>query len=84
MNCKMKLQAAAPSLALGLAIGFIAPSNAATPVAATGPAFVVVQAMVPPTGMNDAEKPMPMEERMLRALSAARARRRPHRSARAR
>ena len=62
----MKLQVAAPSLALGLAIGFIAPSNAATPVAATAPLVVVAQAMVPPTGMTDAEKPMPMDERMLR------------------
>jgi hypothetical protein len=53
-------------LVLGLAIDFIAPSNAATPVAATDAVFVVAQAMVPPTGMNDAEKPMPMEERMHR------------------
>jgi PRC-barrel domain len=66
MNCKIKLQVAAPSLALGLAIGFIVPSNAATPVAATDGRFAVAQAMVPPTGMNDAEKPMPMQERMLR------------------
>ncbi|HEY7244988.1 MAG TPA: PRC-barrel domain-containing protein [Xanthobacteraceae bacterium] len=53
-------------LTLGLAVGLIAPSNAATAVTATDAHFVVAQAMVPPTGMTDAEKPMPMEERMHR------------------
>jgi hypothetical protein len=53
-------------LALALAIGFISPSNAATPVARRDAALVMVQAMVPPTGMNDAQKPMTMEERMHR------------------
>jgi hypothetical protein len=53
-------------LALGLATALVAPSNATTPVAATDAVFGVAQAMIPPTGMNDAEKPMPMEERMQR------------------
>jgi hypothetical protein len=54
-------------IALGLAIGVLAPAHAATPVAANShPLLVMAQAMVPPTGMNDAAKPMPMQERMLR------------------
>jgi|SRR6516165_2967350 len=56
----------AAALILGLAIGFIAPPNAAMPVTRRDAAFVMAQAMVPPTGMNDAQKPMPMEERMHR------------------
>ena len=48
-------------LALGLTC-FAAPSNAA-PVGMQDGAFQVCQAMVPPTGRNDVEKPMPMEER---------------------
>jgi len=51
-------------LALGLTC-FAGPSNAA-PVGMQDGAFQVCQAMVPPTGRNDVEKPMPMEERMHR------------------
>jgi len=40
-------------LCVCLAIGLVAP-------------FAVAQAMVPQTGMGDADKPMPMQERMLR------------------
>ncbi len=59
----MKLQV----IALGLAVGLLAPAHAATPVGANShPLLVMAQAMVPPTGMNDAAKPMPMQERMLR------------------
>jgi hypothetical protein len=36
------------------------------PIAASDRFFVLVQAMIPPTGMNDAANPMPMEERMQR------------------
>jgi hypothetical protein len=62
-NRRMKSQV----IALGLAIGVLAPAHAATPVAANShPLLVMAQAMVPPTGMNDAAKPMPMQERMLR------------------
>jgi hypothetical protein len=50
--------------ALGLAIFLLARAGAAMPAAAAADAFVVAQAMVPPTGMEDANKPMPMEERM--------------------
>jgi hypothetical protein len=43
---------------LGLAAGLAAPSRAMP--------LVLAQAMVPPTGMGDADKPMPMQERYLR------------------
>jgi hypothetical protein len=54
----------------GLAIG----AAAALTFGATAPpaasllqrGFAVAQAMVPPTGVNDASKPMPMQERMQR------------------
>jgi hypothetical protein len=42
-------------------------ANGATPLAAESDTpFVMAQAMVPPTGMNDADTPMPMDERMRR------------------
>jgi len=46
-------------LSIGLGVVLAAPRLAAAPV-------VVAQAMVPQTGMGDADKPMPMQERMLR------------------
>jgi len=54
-----------PALALGLALG-LAPAvhtQAATP--ATNANVVLAQAMVPPTGMMDKQKPSPMEQRYL-------------------
>ena len=51
-------------MATVLAIGSAAPLNAATLVLI--PPIVVAQAMVPPTGMGDADKPMPMDARMQR------------------
>ncbi len=55
----MMMQAIVIGLALGLTFGVNGSANAATPL-------VVAQAMVPPTGMGDAGKPMPMQERMQR------------------
>lgn len=52
---------------IGLAIGLLTPMNAAMPTeAAADSHLVLAQAMVPPTGADDADKPMPMEERMQR------------------
>jgi hypothetical protein len=50
--------------AMAVLIGtLMVPAHAATP---TSLRIVVAQAMVPPTGMDDANKPMPMIERMNR------------------
>ncbi len=50
-----------------LAIGLLAAMNAAMPIKAAADAHLVLaQAMVPPTGAEDANNPMPMEERMQR------------------
>jgi hypothetical protein len=50
--------------AAALLVGAMAPADAAT--LGSDPPMVVAQAMVPPTGMDDANKPMPMVERMKR------------------
>jgi hypothetical protein len=50
--------------ALALVVGLIFPAAAATPV--SNAPIALAQAMVPPTGMDDANKPMPMVERMNR------------------
>jgi hypothetical protein len=42
------------------------PANATTSVAVGGRFVVLAQAMVPRTGMMDAQQPMPMEERYLK------------------
>jgi hypothetical protein len=51
---------------VGMTICLLMPANAAAP---GGPswnsAFMVAQAMVPPTGMEDDKRPMPAEQRML-------------------
>ncbi len=47
--------------AMILVVGVILPTLATTP--ALNAPIVLAQAMVPPTGMEDAEKPMPMVER---------------------
>lgn len=49
---RMKLATAAAGLMLAVAIGLMAPPR------------LLAQAMIPPTGMTDADKPMPMDERM--------------------
>ena len=60
----MTLQASA----IGLMIVLIAPPHAAMPDIAApstaAPPVVTAQAMIPPTGMDDAAKPMPMQTRM--------------------
>jgi hypothetical protein len=50
--------------AAALLVGAMAPADAAT--LGSDPLMVVAQAMVPPTGVDDANKPMPMVERMNR------------------
>ncbi len=55
---KFLLTAAALLAGLTLSAGATAP--------ASDPLIVLAQAMVPPTGMDDANKPMPMAERMNR------------------
>jgi hypothetical protein len=56
----MKFLFATATLIAGLTL----PAGATPPVA--GPPIVLAQAMVPPTGTDDADKPMPMTERMKR------------------
>ena len=56
----MKFLLTATALIASLAL----PADAMTPV--SNPLIVLAQAMVPPTGMDDANKPMPMVERMNR------------------
>jgi hypothetical protein len=63
----MKLQTIGLGLVLVSSTGLLMPATAAMPAAALSvPVFEVAQAMVPPTGMDDAEKPMPMDQRMNR------------------
>lgn len=65
MKCTMKLPLAAAALALGLTFAAAAQTDAAMPVGSTASGFMLAQAMVPPTGMMDAQKPTPMEQRYL-------------------
>jgi hypothetical protein len=60
----MKLQFGLMTGSLVVALGLIASTN--VPAAGTAPAaqLMLAQAMVPRTGMMDAEHPMPMKERM--------------------
>jgi hypothetical protein len=52
--------------ALALLLGSALPLGAAMAAGAVTPQFRLAQAMVPPTGMMDAQHPMPMNERMLK------------------
>jgi hypothetical protein len=56
----MKFLFTATALLVGLMISASATATVSTP------SVVLAQAMVPPTGMDDADKPMPMVERMNR------------------
>ena len=56
----MKFLFTATALLVGLMISASATATVSTP------SVVLAQAMVPPTGMDDANKPMPMVERMKR------------------
>ncbi len=53
-------------LLIGAACGAAQAAKAAPSAADASRPFIVAQAMVPPTGMNDAAEPMPMDERMNR------------------
>jgi len=53
--------------ATALLVGAMLPADAT----ASDPPIVLAQAMVPPTGMDDANKPMPMVERMSRRFPQA-------------
>jgi PRC-barrel domain len=53
--------------AMALVVGLLGATNAWTPpAAASDRRFDVAQAMVPATGMDDADHPMPMQDRMSR------------------
>jgi hypothetical protein len=59
------MRIAAPGLVLA-AMSLAVPANATTPAHAGGRVIVLAQAMIPRTGMMDAQNPMPMKERYLR------------------
>ena len=61
----MKFLVATTFLLVGLMI------SAGVTATVSTPAIVLAQAMVPPTGMDDATKPMPMAERMNRRFPQA-------------
>jgi hypothetical protein len=52
--------------AIGLVLSLLMPIDGAPRTTATGSPLVLAQAMIPPTGMEDAANPMPMDERMAR------------------
>src|SRR5215469_2523310 len=56
---------AAPGLVLAV-VSLAMPANATSPVPASSGPVVVAQAMIPRTGMMDAQHPMPMKERYLK------------------
>ena len=56
---------AAPGLML-VAMSLAVPANATTPLPAGTSLVVLAQAMIPRTGMMDAQNPMPMKERYLK------------------
>jgi hypothetical protein len=66
MKFAVKLLLAVAALTFGLNFAFAIQTHAAMPAAASRSGFILAQAMVPPTGMMDAEHPMPMNERYLR------------------
>jgi hypothetical protein len=65
MKCPKRTRIAASGL-LFVAMNLAAPANATTPLLSGGRSVVLVQAMIPPSGMMDAQHPMPMNERYLR------------------
>jgi hypothetical protein len=66
MKTAMTLPLAVTALSFGFTVTLAVQTHAAKPSAADAPGFTLAQAMVPPTGMMDAQHPMPMNERMLR------------------
>ena len=65
MRCTKTPRLAAPGLVLA-AVSLAVSANATTPVPAGSRPIVVAQAMIPRTGMMDAQNPMPMKERYLK------------------
>lgn len=65
MKCTRRTWIAASGLLLA-AIGLVAPVDASPSVPAGNQFIVLVQAMIPRTGMMDAQHPMPMNERYLK------------------
>jgi PRC-barrel domain len=65
MRCTKTPRIAAAGLML-VAMSLALPANATTPLPAGSNFVVVAQAMIPRTGMMDAENPMPMNERYLK------------------
>jgi sporulation protein YlmC with PRC-barrel domain len=66
MDRVIKVPLVAVSGAFALLLGMAVPLSAATAAGAVTPQFRLAQAMVPPTGMMDAQHPMPMNKRMLK------------------
>ena len=64
MKCTKTPRIAVPGLVLA-AMSLAVPANATTPADASGRVIVLAQAMIPRTGMMDAQNPMPMKERYL-------------------
>ncbi len=65
MSCTKRFRIAALGLVLATMI-LTVPTHATTPLLAGGRVMVLAQAMVPRTGMMDAQNPMPMKERYLK------------------
>jgi hypothetical protein len=65
MRCTKTPRIVAPGLML-VAMSLAVPANATTPLPAGSSLIVLAQAMIPRTGMMDAENPMPMKERYLK------------------
>jgi len=63
MNCASPLRIVAAALVL---LCRLAAADVVMPAAANGPRLILAQATVPPTGMTDLDKPMPMDERYRR------------------
>ena len=66
MRCAKRMRIASPGLAFAAAMSLAAPANVAMSSTAGGRLVVLAQAMVPPSGMMDAQHPMPMNERYLK------------------
>jgi hypothetical protein len=64
MNRAMKLQFALMACSLAAALVATASTDVAAAGITSAPQLMLAQAMVPRTGMMDAEHPMPMKERM--------------------
>jgi hypothetical protein len=62
MDRVIKVPLVAMSGAFALLLGLAAPLSAATAAGAVTPQFRLAQAMVPPTGMMDAQRPSPRRQ----------------------